>query len=230
LSPSVYRRRRIVAVAGTAVGALLFVWAVGALLGGGSTPAVRGTANGAPLATTRAPASNPPATGTLAGRGSATSSPSASATTTTITRTSTTTTTTPPPGPPQPCPDSVMRVTVTSAAPSYPVGRRPVLTLHITNGGAVPCVRDVGRQYRSILVMSADGKTRMWSSGDCYSVTSTEVRTLQPNQSLTYGVAWAGRTSAPGCPATRTTVPAGTYELVGQLGSLTGPPTQLTLT
>ena len=219
-------------MAGTAVGALLFVWAVGALLGGNdTTPSVRGTAHGVPLATTRVPASNPPPTGRLPIRGSATSSPSSSppATSAVATTVVSTTTSAPPPGPPQPCPDSVMQIAVTAAQPNYLVGQRPFLTLHITNAGPVACVRDVSRQYRAILLMSADGKTRLWSSSDCYSVTTNEVRTLQPGQGLAYSVAWAGRTSAPGCPAGRTTVPAGTYELVGQLGSLTGQPTQLTL-
>jgi hypothetical protein len=224
----VYRRRRVVAMAGTAVGALLFVWAVGALLGGNdTTPSIRGTVNGVPLATTRTQASNPPPVGKLPVRGSATSSPSASPPATTTVPV--TTTSAPPPGPPQACPDSVLQIAVTAAQPSYLVGQRPFLTLHITNAGPVACVRDVSRQYRAILLMSADGKTRLWSSGDCYSVTTNEVRTLQPGQGLTYNVAWAGRTSAPGCPAGRTTVPAGTYELVGQLGSLTGPPTPLAL-
>jgi hypothetical protein len=230
LPPSVYRRRRIVATAGTAVGALLFIWAIGALLGGGDTPSVRGAANirdsGVALATT-APASNPPATGRLAARGSATNSPSASASRPAAT--TTTTTSVPPPGPPQPCPDSVIRVTATSEQPGYLVGEHPVLILHIANGGPVPCVRDISHQYRSVLVLSADGKTRLWSSSDCYQLTTNEIRTLQPNESLTYGVAWGGRTSAPGCPVHRATVGAGTYQLVGQLGSITGPPAILTL-
>jgi hypothetical protein len=214
----------MVAMAGTALGALLFVWSVGALLGGNdAVPSVRGASHGVPLATTRAPASNPPPTGKLPPvRGSATSS-------VTSVVPVVTTTSAPPPGPPQPCPDSVTRVTVTAAQPNYLVGQRPFLTLHIANVGPVACVRDVSRQYRSIVLMSGDGKTRLWSSSDCYSVNTNEVRTLQPGQSLSYNVAWAGRTSAPGCPAGRTTVPAGTYELIGQLGALAGTPTPLTL-
>jgi hypothetical protein len=121
-------------------------------------------------------------------------------------------------------------LTVTSGQPSYSVGQHPLLTLHIANAGPVACVRDVSRQFRSIVLMSADGKTRLWSSSDCYSVTTDEVRTLAPGQSLGYSVAWAGRTSAPGCPAGRIAVPAGTYRLVGELGSLSGPPATLSLT
>lgn len=216
------------AMAGTGLGALLFVWAIGALLGGTDTPSVHGTAQHVPLATTR-PSSPPPA-GKLPVRGGATSSAMSSTTTPAPTTTTTTVVPTTSPPPPGPCPDSVIKLTVTSAQPSYAVGQRPALTLHVTNGGPVACTRDVSRQYRSILVLSADGTARLWSSSDCYSVTTNEVHLLQPGQTLSYGVTWAGRTSAPGCPGRRATVPAGTYQLVGQLGSLTGPPATLTLT
>ncbi|HEX3647690.1 MAG TPA: hypothetical protein VHV49_04630, partial [Pseudonocardiaceae bacterium] len=74
-----YRRRRVAAMAGLGIGAVMFVWAVGALLGGGDTPSVRGTANeradGVPLATTEPP-SNPPRTGLLHLAGSPSSSAS----------------------------------------------------------------------------------------------------------------------------------------------------------
>jgi hypothetical protein len=228
LLSSVYRRRRVVATAGTAVGALLFVWAVGALLGGNQTPSVRGASHGVPLATTRAPASNPPSTGMIATHGSATSSPSASPSLQTTTNPTTTTTSAPPPGPPQACPDSVIRLTVTTPRPAYRVGQRPGLTLHITNVGQVPCFRDVSHQLRSVLLRTTSG-VRLWSSADCYSLTTHEIPTLAPNQTLSYYVVWYGRTSAPGCPVRRETVPAGQYELVGQLGNLVGAPTPLTL-
>jgi hypothetical protein len=215
-------------MAGTGIGALLFIWVVGALLGGTDTPAVHGTAQHVPLATTRA--SSPPATGRLPVRGGVTSSASSSVPKPPPTTTTTTVAPTTSPPPLGPCPDSAIKLTVTSAQPSYAVGQRPALTLHIVNGGPVACTRDVSRQYRSILVLSGDGTNRLWSSSDCYSVTTNEIHLLQPGQVLTYGVTWAGRTSASGCPGRRATVPAGTYQLVGQLGSLTGPPTTLTLT
>jgi hypothetical protein len=119
---------------------------------------------------------------------------------------------------------------VTTRRPSYQVGDQPLLTLHIVNAGAVPCVRDVSRQLRSIELFAANGRTILWSSSYCYTVHTDEVRTLQPDESLAYSVAWAGRTAAPGCPPNRTTVPAGRYELAGRLGTLTGPRTPLTLT
>lgn len=227
-------------MAGSAVGAVLFIWAIGALLGGNDVPSVRGAAHDVPLATS-APSSNPPATGRIPVRGSMTSPASASSSvratpttgpatttppTTTVTAATTTTTS---PAPPQACPDSVMRVTATAAQPVYQVGDHPRLTLRIANGGGVPCVRDVSRQFRSISLLSADGRTTLWSSSYCYAVPTHEILTLQPGQAVAYAITWAGRTAAPGCPVHRTTVPAGKYELVGRLGSVTSPPTVLTI-
>lgn len=235
-----YRRRRLLAVTGLGVGALLFVWAVGALLGGDATPSVHGTADirAGVAMTSNDPSSNPPASGRLpmaGGASSASSSadaaPLATSGTPTTTVTTTTTTVAPTsttPAVPAPCPDPVIRVTVTSGRPSYPVGSHPALTLHVVNTGPVACVRDVSHQLRTIQVLPAGGATPVWASDDCYAMTTHEIRTLQPRQSLDYTVTWAGRTAAPGCPAHRTTVPAGRYELVGRLGDLSGPPTPLT--
>lgn len=220
------------AMAGSAVGALLFVWAVGALLGGNDVPSVRGATDGVALATrTDAPSSNPPSSGRLPLGGSATSSPSASPSVQPTTPPPTTTTppTTTSPAVPQACPDSVMSVTVTATQPIYQVGDHVPMTLHIANVGPVPCVRDVSRQFRSILLVGADGKTTLWSSSYCYTVSTREIRVLRPNQSLSYSIVWPDETTAPGCPVRRARVGAGQYRLVGRLGDVTGPPTALTL-
>lgn len=225
-----YRRRRVLAATGLGVAAVLFVWVVGALLGGNETPSVQGVASvrSGVTMTQAAPSSDPPASGRLTMPGGSSSS-SATAPVTTAVAATTQPTVTTTPAVPQPCPDAVIRVTVTSDRPAYPVGAHPVLTLHVVNTGPVACVRDVSHQLRTIEVLRAGGTTPVWASDDCYSITTHEIRTLPPGRSLDYSVTWAGRTAAPGCAAHRTTVPAGTYELVGRLGDLTGSPTPLTL-
>lgn len=229
-------------MAGLGVGAVLFVWAVGALLGGGDTPQVRGAADigpgGAP-ARTSAPVSDPPSSGPLpgspSGSASATASPvsSVAPTASSVPRPTTTspappTTTTP--SAPAACPDSVVRVTVSTGQPSYPVGSQPLLTLHVTNAGHVPCVRDVSHQLRSIEVLRAGGTKPVWASDDCYSPHTDEVHTLAAGETLSYSVRWSGRTAKPGCPAERAAVPAGSYQVVGRLGGLASPPVPLLLT
>lgn len=226
-----YRRRRVLAATGLGVGAVLFVWVVGALLGGNETPSVQGVASvrSSVTQTQATPSSDPPARGRLRMPGGGSSSSATAPVTTGAATTTPTTVTTTTPAVPQPCPDAVVRVTVSSDRPAYPVGAHPVLTLHVVNTGPVACVRDVSHQLRTIEVLPAGGTTPVWASDDCYSISTHEIRTLPPGQSLDYGVTWAGRTAAPGCSGHRATVPAGTYELVGRLGNLSGAPTPLTL-
>jgi hypothetical protein len=116
------------------------------------------------------------------------------------------------------------------SAPSYPVGARPVFTLHVTNTGPTACTRDVSHQLRSLVVVPAGGGNQLWSSSDCYSLTTHEVPLLQPGQVISYNVDWAGRTSAPGCPRVRNAVPAGQYALIAKLGALASEPTPFALT
>jgi hypothetical protein len=245
LPQSVYWRRRVLAAVGSVLAVVLLAWLIGGLVEADDQHPVKGTANtadvggraqsGSTVRLTSERVSAPPSSpGPDDPRGSVTASPSSSSTTspppaTTASPVVTTTTTTPPPGPPATCPDKVMKVVAAPDVPSYPVGARPLLKLRIINAGPVPCTRDLNRKLREILVLGADG-ARLWSSNDCYGPPEADVRVLAPNQAVEFSVNWAGRTSAPGCPVDRETVPAGKYQVVGKLGPLTGPPTQLTLT
>jgi hypothetical protein len=123
-----------------------------------------------------------------------------------------------------------MQVTAVVSAPSYPVGSHPVFTLRIANGGPVACTRDISRQFRSLVLVTAGSTTPLWSSSDCYAVVTHEVPILQPGQAVAYSVRWLGRTSAPGCPGRRGSVPAGEYALIGKLGNLSSAPAPFTLT
>jgi hypothetical protein len=243
LPQSVYWRRRVLAAVGSVLAVVLLAWLIGGLVEADDQHPVQGTADAADLGGGRqsgavqvtservsAPPSSP---GPDDPRGSVTASPRSPSPTVTSPppspSSSVVTTTTPPPGPPVACPDEVVKVVAAPDVPSYPVGARPLLKLRIVNAGPVPCTRDLNRKLREILVLGADG-TRLWSSTDCYGPPEPDVRLLTPNQAVEFSVNWAGRTSAPGCPVNRDTVPAGTYKVVGKLGPLTGPPTQLTLT
>ncbi|TDV40734.1 hypothetical protein [Actinophytocola oryzae] len=226
LPQSVYWRRRALAAVVSVLAMVLLAWLIGGLVEADDQHPVRGTAGGTdlgdgttgkqtPSTSASAPSSSP---GPASPSGSTTASPPAP-----------TSAAAPPPGPPGPCADTATRVAATPDVPSYPVGARPLLRLVVTNVGPVPCVRDLSRQLREILVLGADG-ARLWSSNDCYAPPEQDVRVLPVNQPVEFTVNWAGRTSAPGCPLNRETVPAGTYQVVGHLGALTSPPAALTLT
>jgi hypothetical protein len=110
----------------------------------------------------------------------------------------------------------------------HKVGSRPVLRLVVTNVSGQPCVRDLDAARQEIVVWSGDGSERLWSSNDCSTAKGADLRTLEPGRSVAFTVRWVGRTSAPGCPAKRKTVPAGEYRLMTQVDDMTSPPARFT--
>jgi hypothetical protein len=212
LPPGVYWRRRVAAVAMSVAAVVLLAWVIGKQVGGGPSPV-----HGASARTSQPPSSRP----SLEASGRATVSSS-------VPDPAPSPPPAPPP-PPQPCPDPAIAVYAEAEQPSYQVGQRPPLRLLIVNSSAVACYRDVSRNIRELVITTPDG-TRVWSSNDCYSPPGEEIRLIQPGERLLFTVTWAGRTSAPGCPNRRRSVPAGSYLLTGKLGAVTGVPVPLELT
>ncbi|WP_152552074.1 hypothetical protein [Actinokineospora spheciospongiae] len=204
-----YLRRRALAVALAAGGVVVLIWSITALLdGGGDGREVRGAG------AEDQPTSAPPSTSAL--------TPPPSSTTAAPEPPPSPAPPPPPPDPNLPCPDAAVAVSAEVEAPSYRVGQRPALRLVVTNAGAVPCTRDVGRALRELVVTSADGVTRVWSNNDCARVSGQQPQVVQPGERLVFEVNWAGRTSAPGCPLARTAVPPGNYLVVPRLGAVVG--------
>ncbi len=125
------------------------------------------------------------------------------------------------------CPDSSIGLTATVGSPTYNVGQQPILGVTIQNTGGTACVRDVSGTLQEYLIYDAAGN-RLWSTADCVPGTGTEVRFLEPGQTLQYNIRWSGTTSAPGCAAERVTVPAGQYKAEVRIGPLVS--TQAVLT
>lgn len=232
----VYRRRRAAAVVGIVVALLLGVWVVGAMASGNSG-AVRNTGSGsdgsAALLTSRpsSPAnrpSNPPAMSASARASSTSATPSPAAGQPAAAQSPQLTTTPAPPPPPQPCPDTAVAVGAKIGQPHYAVGQRPQFSITITDSGPVPCLRDINRALRELVVTTADGK-RLWSSNDCFRDTGEGVQLLQPGQPLSFDLTWAGRMSAPNCAPAGARVAAGNYLLIAHLGGLSSPPTPFSL-
>lgn len=211
LPPRIYWRRRAVAAGASVLAVVVLAWVIGGLVGAADDQPVRGVAGDRPVS------SSPPAPSRSVAPGS-----SATATTSAVPSV--------PAGAPKVCPDSVVRVTARTGAARYRVGERPVLRLVVVNAGAVPCVRDVDRRLRELVIVSGDGRRRLWSSNDCYPARGAERRVLVPGRPVEFELRWAGRTSEPGCPVERRTVPAGTYSVIGKLGRLAGAPVPLVLT
>ncbi|MGH3759744.1 hypothetical protein [Actinophytocola sp.] len=232
LPPSVYWRRRALAGGACVVAVVLLAWIIGGLIGSADEGPVRGTGGSPNLvaAPSSPPSSARPAAPSSSARATATASSGPSPATTAPSGRPTTRPAPVPAGPPKPCRDAVIRVVAQPGAPAYRMGERPLLRLLVVNVGEVPCTRDVSRKLRELLITTANGGKRLWSSNDCYAPAGVEKRTLAPGEPLRFSLNWAGRTSAPGCPVERTRVEPGRYRVIGKLGDLTGPPAFLTLT
>lgn len=229
LPASVYWRRRAVAFAAVIL-LLLVIWAV--LPGGGgggqrdSAAALTSTStSGAPSPTVPAAAPTTPGPSGLSAS-PATDDPGApadgpAATTTTVA------TPKPPPPAPKACADKALRLAIAPAQPAYVVGQAPVLRLQIRTVATVGCLRDLGAALQEVLLYR--GSQRLWSSNDCYPEGSRDVELLRPGVVHTFSVTWSGLASQPKCVGTRTRVGAGTYTLVGRIGTLVSPRTPMTL-
>ncbi len=119
-------------------------------------------------------------------------------------------------------------MTATTGAPSYPVGTEPVLGVSVTNSGSVTCTRDLSGGLQVFSVYTAAG-ARVWSTADCFPGTGTDINTLQAGESVQYNIKWAETTSSPGCTAARIQVPAGSYQVRVDIGSLHAKPAALTI-
>ncbi|MCE6999532.1 hypothetical protein LZG04_32675 [Saccharothrix sp. S26] len=179
---SVYWRRRALAVAGSLVALVGVVWAVGALIGRGD-----------PAPVVVRPSSPPePAATPVVAPSSVTTPPPAPSPVVTPSPTL-------PPGPPPPCEDAQVAVAAEVGEPSTPAGQPVRFTIAVSNTGPLPCAKEIGRHVRELVVTSADGATRLWSSNDCFATEGSEVRVMRPGERFTYSLQWAGSTSEPGC-------------------------------
>lgn len=181
----------------------------GPLLESPTTTPPPGSATAPP--TTAPPTTEAPATGAPATDAPATDGPERAAT--------------PAPGP---CADGDIQVTARTDAASYAAGRKPVLSLVVTNTGDAPCVRDLDAAKQAVAVVRKVGDG-LWGSNDCSPGDTDDVRTLAPGEEAVFSVTWSRRTSQPGCAGERTTVPPGSYQLLARLDGVISDPAPFTL-
>jgi hypothetical protein len=128
-----------------------------------------------------------------------------------------------------PCSDDMIAVEVRPNPPATPVGSKPTFDLVVTNVSPVACVRTLDKGLQEIVLINGAG-TRVWGSDDCFPEVSSDVRTLQPGESVDFPVLWSGLTSTPGCAADRSTPGAGSYVLRGRLDTKISADAAFTLT
>ncbi|HZB51789.1 MAG TPA: hypothetical protein VE547_22050 [Mycobacteriales bacterium] len=230
LPASVYWRRRALALVAVLM-AVLLLWAVwpGGGDGGERREASAVSPTDDPSGTPGALAATPPAndpgraggsgtSGTSAGTGGGTGSAVAGGPSTQTQPRATPTT--PRAAPPTaPCADRSLQLRVVPERPTYRVGTMPVIDLVVRNVSEAACHRDLGPAQQEVLLF--DGPRRLWSSNDCYPGGTRDVQVLQPGDSASFSVTWSGLSSQPRCAGVRTRLPAGDYQLLARLGTLT---------
>jgi hypothetical protein len=132
-----------------------------------------------------------------------------------------------PPTGPVPCADDMISVAAEIDSAEHRVGQRPTFRLVVTNTSDQPCVRDLDSARQEIVVWSPSGD-RLWSSNDCVNGSTVDLRTLVPGQPVAFAVAWAGRTSTPGCAGPRSAVPAGDYRVMSRVDGVISTATDFT--
>jgi hypothetical protein len=128
-----------------------------------------------------------------------------------------------------PCSNDMIAVEVRPTPASAPVGSKPTFDLVVTNVSPVSCVRALDKGLQEILMVDASG-ARVWGSNDCFPEATTDPRTLQAGESVTFPVLWGGLSSTPGCTTERVPPPPGSYSLRGRLDTATSPDAAFTLT
>jgi hypothetical protein len=107
-------------------------------------------------------------------------------------------------------------------AESYASGVQPMVSMSITNTGAVACTFDVGPLAQTYSIVS--GEDPIWNSRDCQQGGEALERLLEPNEPLTTTpFAWDRTRSSPDtCTTSRPEVIAGgaTYRLSVTLGDV----------
>ncbi|WP_067668239.1 hypothetical protein [Nocardia miyunensis] len=212
LPPEIYWRRRVFAVGAIVIVLALVVWLAIMLLGGRGSS----TSTAAATSTSAGPAA-----------GSATTAPaatSASDTAASATPTPSGTVNATAASAPAACPDQSLAMKVTVGQPSYKAGDKPVFGIVITNISTEACSRDMGSGLQQVTVQSLDGQRRLWTSTDCDQGGQPDVRTLNGGQQAAFTLTWSGTTSQPNCAGDRVPVPAGSYAVAAQFGSIHSSP------
>lgn len=122
-----------------------------------------------------------------------------------------------------------MAVVAEIEKPAYAVGEQVGMKIVVSNTGPLPCTKEIGRHVRELVVTTADGATRLWSSNDCFSTAGSEVRVMRPGELFTYGLRWVGSTSEPGCRK-HTRLGPGDYLLTAHVAGKPSPPIVFRLT
>lgn len=122
------------------------------------------------------------------------------------------------------CTAQQIQIVATADKDEYAPDATAKLGMTITNASDAPCVMDVGNGPLELRVTS--GSDRIWSSDDCQTEASSDVRTIEPGEAgrMVSSVEWGLTRSAPGCKGGEEQVLPGNYRLTARAGDLQSKP------
>lgn len=213
--PSVYWRRRLLAIGSAVLLVVLIVLTALTVMSDGRSEPLAGSSTGTPSSASHSHHrhTSPNTTHTKSSPQHTKSSKPASSSST--------------PGPAR-CRPSDLEVSAVVDKPSYQVGEKPMLELQVVNTGSAPCVQDLADPQVELRVYN--GESRVWGSHDCQIEPGTTDRTLPVGHAVRVSITWTGLSSQKGCAGTRQRVGAGTYTLYALLSGKMGTATQFALT
>jgi hypothetical protein len=124
-----------------------------------------------------------------------------------------------------PCTDAEMAITPVPELATARRGAAVKFTLRIRNVSSRTCARDVGADMQELYLQQ--GGVKVWSSDACDPRHGNDVLTFGAGHDAAYYVIWNGKSTDQGCA--NPPPPAGTYQLVGRLGTRVSDPVNFTL-
>jgi len=116
------------------------------------------------------------------------------------------------------CAKSVLSVKLKTDRDAYAGTQKPKRYLGVKNSGTNACLVDLGSKALSFTIIS--GNDRIWSSDDCQGKGTSDVRLIQPGQTMWARAVWSKVRSTPGCPKGMATAKPGYYRVEGTAGGV----------
>lgn len=120
---------------------------------------------------------------------------------------------------PAPCADKDVVLSLSSPRYWYGAGHMPTFTVDVVSTATRPCSFNVGSRFLAVVV-SAGGRTRIWSSSDCTHSAGSRTVALARGVPEAIGVTWDRKTSSPDCTLARATVQPGAFTATAVSGPL----------
>jgi len=111
-------------------------------------------------------------------------------------------------------------LSVSSPQYFYQQGKTPSFTVHVASQASRPCRFNMSAKFVSVVIASASGDRRIWSSADCASGAASNMVVIASGRPAALRFSWDRQTSSPGCSGSGQLVRPGEYQVSAVAGRL----------